>query len=251
MEQDVEATGARFRRWSTAPNRPDRRPENDPYRDWECKNPRQLFARLLEEQFAGPLRAYASDVGAAIAEHRPDLVVCSQFAFGAMVAAETEGVPFDVMLPNVYLFPFEGSTPVGMGLRPRSGAVGRTRDRLVKAMTHRTWDKGLARLNGLRTEGGLKPLDTLLGPAAPGPPAVGVDVDGLRLPGANAACQRALRRSRARRSATGRRMTRPTGHPRPVTTPWCSLVCPRRSRITSPRCNGSSTPWLRCRCAAS
>ena len=103
MEADVEATGA--------PNRPDRRPENDPYRDWECKSPRQLFARMLETQFVGPLRAYANDVGAAIAEHRPDLVVCSQFAFGAMVAAETEGVPFDVMLPNVYLFPFEGSTP--------------------------------------------------------------------------------------------------------------------------------------------
>ncbi len=158
MEADVEATGAMFRRWDTAPNRPDRRPENDPYRDWECKNPRQLFARLLEAQFVGPLRAYANDVGAAIAEHRPDLVVCSQFAFGAMVAAETEGIPFDVLLPNVYLFPFEGSTPVGMGLRPSTGPLGRARDRLLRAMTHRMWDKGLDRLNALRAEGGLQPL---------------------------------------------------------------------------------------------
>ena len=28
-----------FRPWATAPNRPSRRPEDDPYRDWECKNP--------------------------------------------------------------------------------------------------------------------------------------------------------------------------------------------------------------------
>ena len=31
---DVRATGATLRRWVRAPNRPDRRPENDPIRDW-------------------------------------------------------------------------------------------------------------------------------------------------------------------------------------------------------------------------
>ncbi len=158
MAAEVEATGAAFRRWVTAPNRPDRRPENDPYRDWECKNPRQLFARLLESQFAGPLRVYAADTASAIVEHRPDLVLCSQFAFGAMVAAEVASVPFDVLIPNIYLFPFEGSTPFGLGLRPGRNAIGRSRDRLLKSMFHRMWDKGLARLNGLRTGRGLAPL---------------------------------------------------------------------------------------------
>ena len=113
---------------------------------------------MLETQFAGPLRTYAADVDAAIAEHRPDLVVCAQFAFGAMVAAEAAGIPFDVLLPNVYMLPVEGVTPFGLGLRPANSAIGRGRDRLLRAMTHRMWDKGLERLNALRTERGLAPV---------------------------------------------------------------------------------------------
>ena len=158
MIDDVRATGATFRRWVEAPNRPDRSPEHDPYRDWECKGSRQLFATLLEKQFAGPLRQYAADVDAAIAAHRPDVVLCAQFAFGAMVAAEAAGIPFDVLMPNVYLLPGEGVTPFGLGLRPAKGAPGRARDGVVRSMTHRMWDKGLTRLNTLREERGLEPV---------------------------------------------------------------------------------------------
>ena len=151
MADDVQASGATFRRWVEAPNRPDRLPEHDPYRDWECKSPRQLFA--------GPMRRYAADLDAAVAARRPDAVLCAQFAFGAMVAAEAAGIPFDVLMPNVYLLPTEGATPFGLGLRPARGAPGRARDRIVRSMTHRMWDKGLPTLNTLRTERGLEPLD--------------------------------------------------------------------------------------------
>jgi UDP:flavonoid glycosyltransferase YjiC (YdhE family) len=118
-----------------------------------------LFARLLETQFAGPLSRYAADLDAAIADRRPDVVLCSQFAFGAMVAAEASGIPFDVLMPNVCLFPIEGATPFGLGLRPARGAPGRARDRFVRSMTHRMWDKGLPSLNTMRAERGLDPLD--------------------------------------------------------------------------------------------
>ena len=57
MAPEVRASGARMRRWTTAPNRPDRRPEHDPYRDWEIKNPLQMFDRLMETQFVGRHRA--------------------------------------------------------------------------------------------------------------------------------------------------------------------------------------------------
>ena len=62
MRAEVDATGATFRPWATAPNRPDRTAEHDPYRDWECKTPMQLFKRLLDTQFVGPAPAYAADV---------------------------------------------------------------------------------------------------------------------------------------------------------------------------------------------
>lgn len=33
------------------------------------------------------------------------------FSFGAMVAAQAAAIPFDVLVPNAYLFPVEGATP--------------------------------------------------------------------------------------------------------------------------------------------
>ena len=61
MAEDVLAAGAELRRWTAAPNRASRRPEDDPYRDWECRNPIQLFERVLEAQFTGPAARYAEN----------------------------------------------------------------------------------------------------------------------------------------------------------------------------------------------
>ncbi len=247
MVDDVRATGATFRRWVEAPNRPDRSPEHDPYRDWECKGSRQLFATLLEKQFAGPLRQYAADVDAAIAEHRPDIVLCAQFAFGAMVAAEAAAIPFDVLMPNIYILPGDGITPFGLGLRPAKGAPGQARDSFLRSMTHRMWDKGLTRLNTLREERGLEPVAHFMDQPTPRSHGVGAHVGGVRLrrPGAG---QRPLRRARARRSELGRSRT---GLRRRVMTRWCSSGCRRRSRTMPVRSSASSTPCRRCRCAPS
>ena len=159
MESEVRAAGAEFGRWEHAPNRPDRRPENDPIRDWELKTPMQLFERLIDTQFIGPAPGYIADVRAAIEDRAPDVVLCSQFAFGAMLAAEAEGVPFAVLMPNAYLLPAEGMPPFGLGLRPARGAAGRVRDRVIGGFTQRLWDKkGLPGLNLLRGELGLEPI---------------------------------------------------------------------------------------------
>ena len=159
MEPEVRGTGAEFRAWVRAPNRSDRRPEHDPLRDWEVKNPLQLFERLLERQLVGPAPAYAAELRDAIAKERPDVVLCSQFTLGAMIAAEAADIPFVVLMPNVYLLPATGMPPFGMGLKPAHGPIGRLRDHTVAGFTQRTWDKkGLPRLNALRAELGLSPL---------------------------------------------------------------------------------------------
>lgn len=160
MAAEVAASGADFRPWSSAPNRPTRRPEDDPYRDWECSNPFQLFDRVLDRQFVGPAPAYAADTTAAIEELRPDLVVTSFFAYGAMVAAEAAGVPFDVLLPNAYLLPAPGMPPFGMGLQPARGPIGRVRDRALTRFTNRLWAKGMPRVAQLRAAYGLAPVDS-------------------------------------------------------------------------------------------
>src|SRR5262249_3608968 len=121
--------------------------------DWECKYPWQLVDRLMTTMLLGPAPAYAEDVLGAVAETRPDLVVCSMFCIGGMVAAEAAGIPFDVMVPNVYPFPADGLPPFGMGLRPARGPLGRFRDRVLNALADRLWDaRGLAGLNALRRQ---------------------------------------------------------------------------------------------------
>ncbi|WP_068278648.1 nucleotide disphospho-sugar-binding domain-containing protein [Aldersonia kunmingensis] len=159
MRADVDATGATFRPWTHATNRASRLPEDDPYRDWECTNPLQMFALLLDLQFVGPAPAYAQDTATAIAEIEPDLVVCSMFAMGAMAAAEAAGLPFDVLLPNIYLLPATGQPPIGLGLKPARGPLGRLRDTTINAVVGRQWAKGVEGINALRTSLGLAPVD--------------------------------------------------------------------------------------------
>jgi MGT family glycosyltransferase len=159
VASEVRATGAALRRWTHAPNRLDRAPDHDPVRDWECKYPWQLLDRLVATLLIGPAGAYAQDVTDAIREAQPDLVACSMFCLGGMVAAEAAGIPFDVVLPNVYPFPALGLPPFGLGLQPAHGIAGRLRDRVLNSLGERLWDaKGLAGLNALRHRFDLPPL---------------------------------------------------------------------------------------------
>jgi MGT family glycosyltransferase len=161
--EDVGATGAEMIRWLHAPNRKDRRPENDPARDWECKYPWQLVDRIAKTLIIGPAADYARDVSDAIDRCRPDVVVCSMFCVGGMVAAEAAGIPFVPLFANVYPLPADGLPPFGTGLRPARGPVGRYRDRVLNRLTEYLWDaSGLSQLNALRRQYGLAPVSHTL-----------------------------------------------------------------------------------------
>ena len=75
MIDEVRATGAIFRPWVLANNRPAGGPEHDPLHDWQCRTPAQLFTRLLDRLLAGPARQYAADVISAVDAHPPNRVV--------------------------------------------------------------------------------------------------------------------------------------------------------------------------------
>jgi len=161
--EDVRATGAEVIRWLHAPNRKDRRPENDPARDWECKYPWQLVDRIAKTLIIGPAVGYARDVSDAIDRCRPDVVVCSMFCVGGMVAAEAAGIPFVALFANVYPLPADGLPPFGTGLRPARGPLGRARDRVLNRATEYLWDaSGLSQLNALRRQYGLAPVSHTL-----------------------------------------------------------------------------------------
>ncbi|MEV6772801.1 nucleotide disphospho-sugar-binding domain-containing protein [Nocardia sp. NPDC051030] len=100
---------------------------------------------------------YARDTAAEIDSDRPDLVLASYFAFGAMVAAQAREVPFSVLIPGIYPLPVEGGPPPGSGFRRANGPVGRLRDRMVGTMVQRRWDQELLpQLNALRADFGLE-----------------------------------------------------------------------------------------------
>ncbi|MFF2552995.1 glycosyltransferase [Nocardia sp. NPDC058058] len=112
-------------------------------------------ARLRSRAGSG----FARDTAAEIDSERPDLVLASYFAFGAMVAAQAREIPFMALIPGIYPLPVEGGPPPGTGFGRAGGPVGRWRDRLVGSMVQRRWDQELLpQLNALRADFGLERL---------------------------------------------------------------------------------------------
>lgn len=147
-------TGAAVRAWSQG--------TDGPFRDWELRSPTSLARGMSDHMIAGPAPAQADDAGRAIDEVRPDLVVTSAMAVGAMIAAEERQVPFDVLIPNVYPMPAPGAPPFGAGLSPARGPFGRVRDRILGAAGVRLMDRyALPGINAVRGEHHLDPIETM------------------------------------------------------------------------------------------
>ena len=96
-------------------------------RDWECKYPWQLVDRLLEDDHHRSGGVYAHDVSQAIAQTSPDVVICSMFCVGGMIAAEERACRSHAVL-HVYRCPrrhFRPSAP-DLGRHERSWVDGVT-----------------------------------------------------------------------------------------------------------------------------
>ena len=159
MASAAAATGASFLPWQQGLNRPDHQPENAPYPEWELRRPTALVREMIAHLIVDPAAGYAADAAAAIRTTKPDLVLTSFFAFGAMLAAEAAGAPFDVLMPNIYPLPAPGMPPFGLGLSPAHGPLGYSRDRVLGAMSQRMWDTAaLPGLNEVRGTHGLGPI---------------------------------------------------------------------------------------------
>jgi MGT family glycosyltransferase len=150
MADQVGSTGAAFVPWTQSWGQ---------FEDWQLRTPARLLRGMVDEMLLGPAPAQAQDTLAALDRVRPDLVLTSFPALGAMIAAESAGVPFDVVMPNVYALPAEGMPPFGVGLSPARGPLGRQRDRAVRSLSTRLFDRySLERINHLRAGFDLDPL---------------------------------------------------------------------------------------------
>ena len=162
LAPDVEATGAEHIPWDRAPQRPNLDPQSVIMKDWDTKTPFQAFARVRDGAMTGPAAVFAADVRAELQRRPADVVVGNFFVFGAQIAAEAEGVPFAFLVSNLLSFPGSGTPPLGPGLKPARGPLGRTRDAALNGVMRRVFDKGLDDLNAARRANGLEPAGSVL-----------------------------------------------------------------------------------------
>ncbi len=162
LAPDIEPTGAEHVVWDRAPQRLNLDPQSVIMKDWDTKTPFQAFARVRDGAMVGPAGLFAADVRSELQRRPADVVVGNFFVFGAQVAAEAEGVPFAFLVSNLLSFPGSNTPPLGPGLKPARGPLGRTRDAAINRVMARMFDKGLDQLNEVRRANGLEPIGSVL-----------------------------------------------------------------------------------------
>ena len=96
-------------------------------------------------------------------ELAPELVVSDVITACGGLAAELLDLPWIELNPHPLYLPSKGLPPLGSGLAPGVGIRGRLRDRVMRALTARSWRAGLAQRSAVRVEIGLPAADP--GPA--------------------------------------------------------------------------------------
>ena len=162
LAPDVATTGAEHVPWDRAPQRPNLDPQSVIMKDWDAKSPFEAFGRVRDGAMVGPAGLFAADVRAELQRRPADVVVGNFFVFGAQIAAEAEGVPFAFLVANLLSFRDSGTPPLGPGLKPARGPLGRARDAGLNRMMARLFDKGLDQLNEVRRANGLEPIASVL-----------------------------------------------------------------------------------------
>jgi MGT family glycosyltransferase len=98
----------------------------------------------------------------ALETERPDVVCVDINAWGAMAVAAHSEVPLASWSPCLMPLPSRDAPPYGPGLRPASGPLGHTRDRVVGKALIAIWNRSLPRLNAVRRELGVPELRSLV-----------------------------------------------------------------------------------------
>ena len=158
LEPEVAATDARFRPWTTAPHRTERGRDTELVRDWEKRTPMGGFACLRDAIMTGPAAEFCADTLEELRREPADALVSDAVLLGAQLAAEREGLPRAALFTTVDPTPATGRPPLGPGLMPARGPLGRARDAAFAAVGRRMWAKGLRQLNAARAANGLAPL---------------------------------------------------------------------------------------------
>jgi MGT family glycosyltransferase len=126
--------------------------------DYTARSPQGALKRGLAV-FARRAAHEVPDLRAAIADEEPDMLLVDGQAWGALAAAEDWDGPWASWLPYPMPLPSPEVPPFGPGLPPARGPAGRMRDRVLRPLLFRSFERAmLPRLNDVRTGIGLEPL---------------------------------------------------------------------------------------------
>jgi UDP:flavonoid glycosyltransferase YjiC (YdhE family) len=160
----VEGRGAEFVPFrDTLPGLDMTSPEGDLVRDWEPRTAIGKARRFRDRAVRGPLVANALEVKGLLQDWAkqgwvPDVVVLDMLLLGTAAAAERAGIPTAALCHCPYPLPARGTPPLGTGLRPGRGWLGRARDELLRQVSRRFYRPALGTLNEARARLGLPPL---------------------------------------------------------------------------------------------
>lgn len=125
--------------------------------DWRAKTPIGALREGLKGFFD---RAHydGPDLLRAIEKERPDVLLVDINTWGAMAAAETTGRPWATWSPYFLPIPSRDAPPFGLGLPPARRPFGRLRDRLLRSVLFKIYNRSLPDLNAVRAELGAPAL---------------------------------------------------------------------------------------------
>lgn len=120
-----ESAGASFRRYQYAPDNDLSQPETDLVKDWEARNPLDLWSRVRDRLLCGPAREFCRDVAEELQRDAADVAVVDTMIPSAMFGAEAAGVRAVILMHGPYMMPRRTSLPSGLAsCRPGGGWAG-------------------------------------------------------------------------------------------------------------------------------
>jgi len=158
-----ESAGATFLRYRYAPGNDLGKPETDLVKDWQTRNPLGQWRRVRDRLLCGPAREFCRDVAGELQREAADVAVADTMIPAAMFGAEVSGVRAVIVMHGPYMIPRPEIPPLGTGLMPATGRLGRLRDRSAAAVALAVFRSGMPALNRTRAEVGLPPVRDLPG----------------------------------------------------------------------------------------
>src|SRR6266481_5476288 len=125
LRSRLESAGAPFLRYQYAPDNDMRQPETDLVKDWQTRNPLSQWRRVRDRQLCGPAREFCRDVAEELQREAADVAVIDTMIPAALFGAEVAGVRAVIVMHGLYMIPRADISPLGTGLMPARGPLGR------------------------------------------------------------------------------------------------------------------------------